>query len=205
MARVKLTRHLFTFFKSPEGRDLNLPGRTVAEVIQEVEKLAHGFAFYACDESGRLCQHVNVFIDSRLIRDRSTLTDPVPDGSRVLILQALSGGGHLRRPVRSHPRRHPQGHLPDRQIRLPLAAAARRPLRPRRPLRRARPARQHPVGRARPLPPGGQTLALHRRRPPLGRRAERGPGLPVGGAARSGIAVGAESPSSRAIPGALLA
>ena len=92
MARVELTRHLFTFFPSLEGRDLNLPGRTVAEVVREIEKLAPGFAFYVCDESGRLRQHVNVFIDGRPIKDRGTLTDAVPDGSRVLILQALSGG-----------------------------------------------------------------------------------------------------------------
>lgn len=92
MARVELTRHLFTFFPSLEGRDLTVPGRTVAEVIQEVENLAPGFAFYVCDESGRLRQHVNVFVDGRPIKDRGTLTDPVADGSRVLILQALSGG-----------------------------------------------------------------------------------------------------------------
>jgi molybdopterin synthase sulfur carrier subunit len=39
-----------------------------------------------------LRQHVNVFVDGRLIKNRGTLTDAVGDDTRVLILQALSGG-----------------------------------------------------------------------------------------------------------------
>lgn len=92
MARVEVTRHLFTFFPSLEGKDLEVSGATVAAVVQEVERLAPGFAFYVCDERGRMRQHVNVFVDGRPIRDRGTLTDPVGADSRVLILQALSGG-----------------------------------------------------------------------------------------------------------------
>lgn len=92
MPRVELTRHLFTFFPSLEGKDLEVSGATVAAVVQEVERLAPGFAFYVCDERGRMRQHVNVFVDGRPIRDRGTLTDPVGPDSRVLILQALSGG-----------------------------------------------------------------------------------------------------------------
>jgi molybdopterin synthase sulfur carrier subunit len=90
--RVEVTRHLFMFFPTLEGRELIVSGGTVAEVVREVEKLAPGFAFYVCDERGRMRQHVNVFVDGRPIRDRGTLTDPVGPDSRVLILQALSGG-----------------------------------------------------------------------------------------------------------------
>jgi hypothetical protein len=37
-------------------------------------------------------QHVNVFVDGERIRDRGTLGDPVGPDSRVVIVQALSGG-----------------------------------------------------------------------------------------------------------------
>lgn len=92
MPRIEVTRHLFAFFPSLEGRELSVSGSTVADVVREVEKIAPGFAFYVCDELGRMRQHVNVFVDGRPVKDRGTLTDPVGKDSRVLILQALSGG-----------------------------------------------------------------------------------------------------------------
>ena len=92
MARVELTRHLFTFFPGLEGRELAVEASTVAEVVQELEKIAPGFAFYVCDELGRLRRHVNIFVEDERVTDRRALTDRVGPGSRVLIMQALSGG-----------------------------------------------------------------------------------------------------------------
>lgn len=92
MARVEVTRHLFTFFPSLVGRELDVSGRTVKDALRKVEKIAPGFAFYVCDELGRMRQHVNVFVNGRPVKDRGTLTVPVGEDSRVLILQALSGG-----------------------------------------------------------------------------------------------------------------
>lgn len=92
MARVELTRHLHAFFPALEGREIEVPGNTVAEVVQGVEAIAPGFAFYVCDELGRLRQHVNIFVGDRRVSDRGALSDPVEPESRVLILQALSGG-----------------------------------------------------------------------------------------------------------------
>ena len=51
-----------------------------------------GFAFYVCDERGRLRQHVNIFVEEERVVDRRALSDPVEPESRVFILQALSGG-----------------------------------------------------------------------------------------------------------------
>lgn len=92
MARVELTHHLYAFFPQLEGRALDVPGTTVADVVREMEALAPGFAFYVCDERGRLRQHVNIFVGEERVSDRHGLTDPVGPASRVLILQALSGG-----------------------------------------------------------------------------------------------------------------
>lgn len=92
MAQVEVTRHLLELFPHLAEADLAVGGATVADVVTEMEKLAPGFAFYVCDERGRLRQHVNIFVGDERICDRQFLTDPVEADSRVLILQALSGG-----------------------------------------------------------------------------------------------------------------
>lgn len=92
MAKVELTKHLFTFFPQLEGRELSVDASTVAEVVAELERIAPGFAFYVCDERGRLRMHVNIFVGDERIADRRTLSDRVDADSRVFIMQALSGG-----------------------------------------------------------------------------------------------------------------
>lgn len=92
MAKVELARHLYRFFPHLEGKELNVEARTAAEVVQALEKIAPGFAFYICDERGSLRQHVNIFVEEELIADRNALSDRVKPDSRVYIMQALSGG-----------------------------------------------------------------------------------------------------------------
>lgn len=92
MAKVELTRHLTELFPDLAGRELLVDARTVAEVVQALEALAPGIGFYLCDERGRLRQHVNIFIGEERVADRTRLSDPVEPGSRVFVVQALSGG-----------------------------------------------------------------------------------------------------------------
>jgi len=92
MAKVELTRHLFRYFPQLEGREIAVEATTLAEVVREMEKIAPGFAFYVCDERGRLRTHVNMFIGDERAQDRSGLSDPVGPESCVYIMQALSGG-----------------------------------------------------------------------------------------------------------------
>jgi molybdopterin synthase sulfur carrier subunit len=92
MAKVELTRHLYSFFPHLEGKEIVVEATTLAEVVREMEKIAPGFAFYVCDERGRLRTHVNMFIGDERAQDRAGLTDPVGPDARVFILQALSGG-----------------------------------------------------------------------------------------------------------------
>jgi hypothetical protein len=92
MARVELTRHLYRFFPDLEGKEIVVEASTVADVVREMEKIAPGFAFYVCDERGRLRQHVNIFVEELSIADRGKLSDPVTPDARVFIMQALSGG-----------------------------------------------------------------------------------------------------------------
>ncbi len=92
MPRVELTSHLYLYFPALEAQELVVEATNVAEVVAAVEAVAPGFAFYVCDERGRLRQHVNIFIEKERVQDRATLTDAVPADARVFIIQALSGG-----------------------------------------------------------------------------------------------------------------
>lgn len=47
---------------------------------------------YVVDDAGSVRQHVAVFLNDDLIVDRVALTDPVADGDRLHVFQALSGG-----------------------------------------------------------------------------------------------------------------
>ena len=92
MAKVELTRHLYAFFPQLEGKSIEVEATTVAEVVSEMERIAPGFAFYICDELGRLRTHVNIFVEEERLADRPKLSDRVEPSSRVFIMQALSGG-----------------------------------------------------------------------------------------------------------------
>ena len=90
MPRVTFTRHLQRFF--PELEEGEVPGGTVREIVDALERRHPGFASYVVDETGRLRRHVNVFVGEEPIRDREHLGDAVRATDRVFILQALSGG-----------------------------------------------------------------------------------------------------------------
>lgn len=45
-----------------------------------------------CDETGRLRQHLNLFVNSDNVRDRSGLETAVASGDVITILPAVSGG-----------------------------------------------------------------------------------------------------------------
>jgi sulfur carrier protein ThiS len=92
MAKIELTRHLFTFFPQLEDKELIVDASTVADAVRALENIAPGFAFYVCDERGRLRAHVNIFVGDERVADRQALSDHLEPDSRVLIVQALSGG-----------------------------------------------------------------------------------------------------------------
>ena len=92
MATVEITKHLWDFLPALRDKTLTVDATSVAEVVREVERIAPGFTYYICDERGCLRTHVNIFVGQERISDRTRLSDPVDDSSRVLIMQALSGG-----------------------------------------------------------------------------------------------------------------
>ena len=90
MAHVAFTRHLQRFF--PTLQPGEIPGATVREVIDELERRHPGLASYLTDDAGRLRRHVNIFVGDEPIHDRVGLGDRLAAGDQVFILQALSGG-----------------------------------------------------------------------------------------------------------------
>jgi molybdopterin converting factor small subunit len=73
-------------------KPMDLAVEKVSDVIVEIEKKYPGLESYLLDELGRLRQHVNIFVDGSLIKDREQLTDTLTSDSEVFIMQALSGG-----------------------------------------------------------------------------------------------------------------
>lgn len=90
MPRVQFTNHLRRFF--PKLEDGEFDGETVAALVASFEKRHPGLSSYLVDERGSLRQHVNIYVEDSLIEDRVRLSDKVLSGSRVFVMQALSGG-----------------------------------------------------------------------------------------------------------------
>jgi molybdopterin synthase sulfur carrier subunit len=89
MPRVVFTRNLLRHLPAPP---VEAPGDTVRAVLDAVFATNPRLRGYVLDDQGRLRQHVVVFVDGELIRDRLTLADPVAERSEVAVMQALSGG-----------------------------------------------------------------------------------------------------------------
>lgn len=90
MAHVSFTRHLVQFF--PTLTEGEVPGATIRELVEELNRRYPGLGGYLIDERGRLRRHVNIFVGDEPIGDRVALSDAVAPEGRVFILQALSGG-----------------------------------------------------------------------------------------------------------------
>ena len=87
-----MTRHLYRYFPVLENRTIEVAAGSVAEMLRAVNELAPGFTDYVLDERGALRKHVNVCINDRMIIDRKTLSERVPEDATLYIFQALSGG-----------------------------------------------------------------------------------------------------------------
>jgi sulfur-carrier protein len=89
MPRVTFTANLQRHVAAPSS---TVGGATVREALDEVFRAHPRVRSYVLDDQGRLRQHVVVFVDGELIRDRAGLSDPVGPSSRLDVMQALSGG-----------------------------------------------------------------------------------------------------------------
>ncbi len=90
MAHIKFTSALKRFF--PTLEEGLIEGKTIGEVLTNLEATYPGINGFIRDDTGHIRQHVNVFLKGELIEDEASLTDVVEEGDEILIFQALSGG-----------------------------------------------------------------------------------------------------------------
>ncbi len=88
--RVVFPPHLRRFVDLPESCEAS--GNSLIEIIDHLEQQFPGFRGWLLHENGQLRQHVNIFLDERLLSDRQGLAEPVSDVHEITIMQALSGG-----------------------------------------------------------------------------------------------------------------
>ncbi|HEX6144045.1 MAG TPA: MoaD/ThiS family protein [Geminicoccaceae bacterium] len=84
---VTLPPVLMRLFPGSERR-VELSAATVREVIDGLDRRWPGMRDRLCDSTPRIRRHINVFVDGR----RTTLETPLPPGTEVIIITAISGG-----------------------------------------------------------------------------------------------------------------
>lgn len=89
MPTVRFTANIQRHVQCPP---LEVSGATLRDVLEGYFKSNERARGYVLDDRGRLRQHMAAFIDGRQVRDRQALSDQVPEGAVVDLVQALSGG-----------------------------------------------------------------------------------------------------------------
>jgi hypothetical protein len=89
VARICFTQNLARHVRCPEEE---VAGGTVRVALDAYFARHPQVRGYVLDEHGALRPHVVVFVGSDRASDRTALSDVVPDGAEVWIMQALSGG-----------------------------------------------------------------------------------------------------------------
>lgn len=89
MPRVVFTANLQRHVACPPAE---VAGATVREALDAVFAGNPRARGYVLDDQGELRQHMTVFVDGVMLRDRAGLSDPVGPASEVYVMQALSGG-----------------------------------------------------------------------------------------------------------------
>ena len=72
--------------------DAEVEGGTVRAALDAAFALHPKVRGYVLDDAGSLRTHMAIFVDGAPLRDRVALSDGVRAGSRIDVLQALSGG-----------------------------------------------------------------------------------------------------------------
>ena len=89
MVRVAFTTQLRRFVEVDE---VWAEGETVRAVLEDVFRQLPALRGYVLDDQQALRKHVNVFLDTNVVTDRTGLTDPVAGVRELFVMQALSGG-----------------------------------------------------------------------------------------------------------------
>ena len=89
MPRVIFTPNIQRHVFCPESE---ASGHTVREVLDGIFSENSQARRYVLDDQSALRKHMTIFVDGRMIQDRTCLSDTVGETSTIYVLQALSGG-----------------------------------------------------------------------------------------------------------------
>lgn len=84
---VFLPRPLLALFPGAMA-EVKASAVTVADLIADLDARWPGMRNRLCDETPRIRPHLSIFCDGK----RAALDTPLPDGARIYILTAMSGG-----------------------------------------------------------------------------------------------------------------
>lgn len=74
------------------SKTLTLSASTVRDALAELERQHPAIHQSICEETGRLRRHINLFVNSSLMRERQGLETVLESGDLITILPAVSGG-----------------------------------------------------------------------------------------------------------------
>jgi hypothetical protein len=86
---VSFTCALERFLPAPSTA---VDGATVGAALAAVFASRPALRGYVLDDQGALRRHVAVYVNGRLVNDRTGLSDPVGPRDEIYVFQALSGG-----------------------------------------------------------------------------------------------------------------
>ncbi len=89
MVRVSFTDNIQRHVQCPP---MNVAGTNIRGVLAAVFDANPRARGYVLDDQGGVRRHMIVFINGQAIQDRTGLSDRVPEGAEVYVMQALSGG-----------------------------------------------------------------------------------------------------------------
>ena len=87
---VRFPPHLRRFMELPAAGTAQ--GNSLAELIDDLEKQFPGVIGYLLHENGAVRQHVNLFVDGKLVVDENLSEVDVQSAKELVVMQALSGG-----------------------------------------------------------------------------------------------------------------
>ena len=80
-----------------EQPEVSASGRTVQDLLQDLDQRYPGLKERLCDPQGRLRRFVNIYVNEEDIRFLKQEATPLKDGDEVSIIPAIAGGSDARR------------------------------------------------------------------------------------------------------------
>jgi molybdopterin synthase sulfur carrier subunit len=74
--------------------EVEAEGKTVRELIEDLERRYAGIKARLCDESGEVRRFVNIFVNDEDIRFLQGLDTELKEGDEVSIIPAIAGGSN---------------------------------------------------------------------------------------------------------------